>query len=424
MTPQTTLDVDRIQLGDPDFWLLSREEREGAFATLRAERPVAWMKEMDNRLLPAGPGFWSLTKQADILHASRNPEIFCSGKGATGIPDLPPEFLEFFGSMINLDDPKHRRLRALVSSGFTPARLRQAEEQVHRSARLSVNSVIEKGECDFVTDIAATFPLRIICEMMGIPESQYDFVIEMTNLILGGGDPEFVDNIDELIPKLLNAGLQLSELMKELRKDRLANPTDDITSVMAHAEVDGERMSEEDMGSFFILLVTAGNETTRNALTHAIHQLTVNPDQKEIWWDDFEKVTPTAIEEIVRWSSPVIFMRRTATQDTEIRGQRIGAGDKVILWYLAANRDEEVFEDPYRFNVLRSPNEHVGFGGPGPHFCLGANLARREMTVMLEEIRRRMPDIRATAEPDYLLSNFINGIKHLPVKFTPGAVED
>lgn len=420
MTPQAVLNVDDIQLSDADFWRRPRPEREGAFETLRRERPVAWMPELDDRFLPPGPGFWSITKHADILYISRNPEIFCSGKGATNIPDLPPEFLEFFGSMINMDDPRHKRLRGLISSGFTPARLRKAEEQVRRAARLSVDAVIEKGECDFVTEMAAAFPLRIICEMMGIPESQYDFVIEKTNIILGGGDPEFISEPSEVMPTIFQAGVELAELMKDLRRQRLENPTEDITSVLTHAEVDGESLSEEEMGSFFILLVSAGNETTRNALTHGIHQLSVNPDQKEIWWNDFETVTPTAIEEIVRWGSPVIMMRRTARQDTELRGQPIKEGDKCILWYYSANRDEEAFENPYTFDVRRDPNDHVGFGGPGPHYCLGANLARREMTVMFDEIHRRMPDIEATDEPAYLWSNFINGIKHLPVKFTPG----
>lgn len=420
MIPEATLDLDDIQLSDPEFWRLPRVEREGAFATLRAERPVAWMKEIDDRFLPPGPGFWSITKQADILHVSRNPEIFCSGKGATSIPDLPVEFLEFFGSMINMDDPLHKRLRGLVAGGFTPARLKKAEEQVRRAARLSVDAVIERGECDFVTELAASFPLRIICEMMGIPDSQHDFVMEMTNLILGGGDPEFVAEPADLMQKIFGAGMQLAQLMKEMRQQRLKQPTDDITSIMTHAEIDGETMSEEEMGSFFILLVNAGNETTRNALSHGIHQLSVNPDQKEIWWNDFQNVTPLAVEEIVRWGSPVIMMRRTATRDTELRGQNIKAGDKLVLWYLAANRDEEVFENPFEFNVRRSPNDHVGFGGPGPHYCLGANLARREMTVMFDEIHRRIPDIETTAEPKWLWSNFINGIKHLPVRFTAG----
>lgn len=424
MIPQAVIDVDDIRLGDMEFWARPVEEREGAFATLRAERPVAFMEELDDRLFPPGPGFWALTKHKDILHASRNPKIFCSGKGATSIPDMPTEFMEFFGSMINMDDPKHKRIRGLVSNGFTPKRLAKAEDQVRLAARKSLDRVIEQGECDFVTDVAAIFPLTIICQMMGIPESQYDFVIQTTNLILGASDPEFVAEGEDMGEKIFGAGVQLSEMMKEMRADRLKNPTDDLTSILAHATEDGEGFTEQEMGSFFILLVTAGNETTRNAITHGVHQLTVNPEQRADWWNDFEAVTPTAVEEIVRWSSPVIHMRRTATQDTEIGGQPIKEGDKLVLWYLSGNRDEDVFEDPFSFNVRREPNDHVGFGGPGPHFCLGANLARREIAVMFDELHRRVPDIEATAAPDYLWSYFINGIKHLPVRFTPGPVSD
>lgn len=417
MTPQT-VSVDDIQLGDPRFWGWPRDEREAVFATLRAERPVAWQKEIDDRLFPPGPGFWAVTKHADIHAVSRNPEVFCSGKGAVSIPDMPGPFLEYFGSLINTDDPHHKRLRGLVSTGFTPARLRKAEEAVRRAAIRTINDVIEKGEGDFIADIAAPFPIRVICDMVGIPESQHQLVFDMTNIILGGSDPEFISSEKDMGMEIMGAAISLVELMKEMRQERLKNPTDDLTSILAHAEIDGERLTDQELGSFFIILVTAGNETTRTALSHAILALSQYPEQSDLLRADFDAVIPTAVEEIIRWGSPVIHMRRTATCDTEISGQKIAEGDKVVLWYAAANRDEDVFENAQTFDVRRDPNDHVGFGAPGPHYCVGTNLARREITIMLDEIYRRMPDLKVTGEPEYLMSYFINGIKRLPVSWT------
>lgn len=419
MTPQAVIDVDEIQLGDPDFWARPREEREGAFATLRAERPIIWQKEIDDRLLPLGPGFWAVTKHADILEISRNPELFCSGKGATSFGDMPPEFLEFFGSLINTDDPKHKRLRGLISAGFTPGQLRKASDLVRGAAVRTINEMIEKGEGDFIADIAAPFPIRVICELIGIPESQHPFVFDTTNIILGGSDPEFISEDKDMATEIMGAAVALTELMKEMREERLKNPTDDLTSVLVHAEIDGGRLSQQDLSSFFILLAVAGNETTRTALSHGVHVMSQYPDERDLWRNDYDALAPVAIEEIVRWGTPVIFMRRTATRDTEIRGQAIKEGDKLIMWYCSGNRDEEVFDDPHTFNIRRHPNDHVGFGGPGPHYCLGANLARREMEIMFRELFERIPDLEVTGDPKYLLSYFINGIKELPIKWTP-----
>jgi cytochrome P450 len=209
--------------------------------------------------------------------------------------------------------------------------------------------------------------------------------------------------------------------MNDLRAHRLKSPTDDLTSALVHAEIDGEKLSESEMASFFILLVVAGNETTRNAINHGIKALTDHPDQRALWQADFEGIAPTAVEEIVRWASPVIFMRRTTTQPCVLGGQSLDAGEKVVLFYSSGNRDDAVFDEPFRFDLRRTPNEHVGFGGPGPHFCLGANLARREIRVFFRELFERAPDLRVTGEPERLASNFIHGIKHMPCEFTPGA---
>jgi cytochrome P450 len=416
------LSVDEIDLSDPEFWLRPLEERERAFAVLRAENPVPFVKEREipDVPIPTGPGYWSLTRHADVLEASRNPEIYCSGKGATSIADLPPEFNEFFGGLINMDEPRHGHQRRIVSRGFTPRALATLEADVQRRADETIDRVIERGECDFVGDIAAPLPLGIICDMMGIPESQRQMVFEKTNIILGLGDPDFTDNPANIIGIALGAGTELAELMNEMGELRRKTPGDDLTSSLLNADLEDGAMTGAELASFFVLLVAAGNETTRNAISHGMKALCDYPDQRQKWMADFEGLAPTAIEEIVRWATPVIHMRRTCTRDTELGGQAMKEGDKVVLFYSSANRDEKVFADPHQFDLARTPNEHVGFGGPGPHFCLGANLARREIRVMFDRILHRLPDLEITGPPARLQSNFIHGIKRMPCAFTPG----
>jgi methyl-branched lipid omega-hydroxylase len=413
-TPQMTLNVDDIRLGDVLFWQMAPAERDAAFATLRAQRPVSWHEEFEYPGVPKGPGFWSITRYHDLLAASRNPHLFVSGRG-TNIADIPVEMNEFFGSMINMDAPRHTKLRNIVNRGFTPRMVAHTETAVRAKARRIINAVCERGECDFVTDIAAALPLEIICDMMGIAPADYKRIFELTNIILGVGDPEYAMTIEELMA----AGFELSQHAQALGQARIDNPKDDLTSKLMHASVEGEALTAQEFGSFFILLVVAGNETTRNAISHGMKALTDHPDERRKWVADFAGVTPTAVEEIVRWATPVIHFRRTATEDTELGGQRIAAGDKVVLWYNSANRDERMFPEPYKFDVTRTPNEHVAFGGGGPHYCLGANLARREIAIMFEELFRALPDIEICGEPAMLLSAFINGIKRMPCRFTP-----
>ena len=426
MAPTSTAAEGSTWTGRPDlsdisgFWTLPVAERAAAFAGLREQEPVAFYQEPQQAYLPRGAGFWAVTRLDDLLTASRTPALFTSGKGSTSIADFPPEFIEFFGSMIGMDDPRHARLRRIVSRGFTPRRLGALTDDVQRTARTIVDDVIDAGECDAVTAISARLPLKIVCDMMGVPESQYEFVYHRSNIILGAGDPDYVPDADNIVTAILGAGGELAELMRDLGRLRTEKPTDDVTSALVNAEIDGERLTPDELASFFILLVVAGNETTRNAISWGLHLLTENPDQRAAWLADIDGVTPTAVEEIVRWASPVIFMRRTLASDTVLGGQAMSEGDKVVLFYWAANRDPAHFADPDVFDVRRSPNPHVGFGGPGPHFCLGAHLARREMSVMFRELLTRVPDIHATAPPDRLQSMFINGIKRLPVAFTPG----
>jgi len=286
---------------------------------------------------------------------------------------------------------------------------------VQRTASRIVDDALAQGECDAVAAIAARLPLKIVCDMMGVPESQYDFVYAKTNTILGVSDPEYVEETADVLTAVLQAGHALAELMRELGRTREQQPTDDVTSALVNAEIDGERLTPDELASFFILLVVAGNETTRNAISWGLHLLTEHPEQRQIWLADLDGVTPSAVEEIVRWASPVIFMRRTLAVDTVLGGQAMRAGDKVAMFYWAANRDPAHFPAPDAFDVRRTPNHHVGFGGPGPHFCLGAHLARREMTVMFRELLTRAPEVHATAAPRRLQSMFINGIKELPV---------
>jgi cytochrome P450 len=317
--------------------------------------------------------------------------------------------------MINMDAPKHTKLRLIVNRGFTPRQVAKIEASVRQQATEIVDRVAPMGECDFVSEIAAALPLQIICDMMGIPREDTKMIFEYTNVILGVGDPEYVTSMEDL----MGAGMGLFNYGLALAQDRLDNPRDDITSSLMHAEVEDEsgvkhRLTTGELGSFFLLLVVAGNETTRNAISHGMLALTNNPEERARWQADLDAVSPTAVEEIVRWATPVINFRRTASRDTVVGGQEIKAGQKVVMFYNSANRDELQFPDPFRFDVIRQPNEHVGFGAGGPHFCLGANLARREIRVMMEEILQRLPDLEISGPPDYLQSNFIHGIKRMP----------
>jgi cytochrome P450 len=412
-TPSTELGVDEIDLGNIDLWY--RPDVPGMFAKLLAERPISWHTEPAIEGLPPGRGFWSVVRHDDVQHVSRQPEVFLSGKG-TNIPDFPPEVYEFLGSMINMDPPRHTRFRLIVNRGFTPHQVGELEKDVQRRATAIVDAIQDKGECDFVSEVAAALPLQIICDMMGIPESEYQWVFDKTNVVLGASDPEYGGDI----AAAFLAAQELWGFAQELRADRVENPRDDITTQIALAEVEGHSLTPEEFGSFFVLLVVAGNETTRNAISHGMKALTDNPDQKQRWLSDIDGVSASAVEEVIRWATPVVHFRRTcAATDAEVGGQPIKEGDKVVLWYNAANRDPSVFADPYGFDVMRDPNEHVGFGGGGPHFCLGAHLARREIRVMFEELLRRVPDIEVSGEPEYLQSNFIHGIKRMPVSFSP-----
>jgi methyl-branched lipid omega-hydroxylase len=397
------------------FWAQPPAWRHAAYARMRAMSPPPFLDAGESPFGTVERGYYALVRHADVAEASRNPGVFSSAAGATSIFDLPAEFNEYFGSMISMDDPRHARLRRIVSRGFTPKMIKKFEDDVQRAAARVVDGLLDTGPCDFVQEVSARLPLKIICDMIGIGDEHYAMVLRDTNIILSGFDPEFVSgNLAEAQTQILSAGIELGGLVTGLAEERQAHPADDLVSALVTANIDGEQLTPAELASFFILLVVAGNETTRNAISHALVLLSEHPDQRALLLEDLEARMGPAVEEIVRYVSPVIWMRRTLTRDTVMNGNAYAKGDKVLLFYQAANRDESVFADPDRFDITRSPNPHVGFGAAGPHFCLGAHLARREIAAVLRELLARVPGISVAGEPDYLLSSFINGIKHLP----------
>jgi methyl-branched lipid omega-hydroxylase len=414
--------LDDIDLSAEEFWALPLDQRDAAFTVLRRDRPFAFFAEPIVPFIEPGPGYYAVVRHADVEAISSQPKLFCSGQGATSIPDMPPELNEFYGSMISMDDPRHAKIRRIVSKAFTPRMLEALIDSIESIFDGIIDdaqavAAASDGTIDLVRHISAPLPLKVICRMMGIAESDDDLVLEQTNVILSGGDPEFVPDENEALRLVLEAGQALATLMERLAAERLETPTDDLTSALVRTEVDGETLSHQEIASFFILLCVAGNETTRTAISNGVYALHRFPDQRQRWMAD-GSLAKTAVEEIVRWSSPVIWMRRTATQDVELSGQSFKAGDKFLLFYNSANRDEKVFADPFTFDVSRSPNLHYGFGAPGPHFCLGAHLARREIEIAFRRMFERLPDLEVAGEPDRLQSSFINGVKRLPVRLT------
>ena len=415
-------DLTGQTLAEPEFWRQPLADRMAQFAEIREIDPFVPV-EFDNIMTGETEKFFAVTRYDEVVEISRRPKEFCSGKGAVSIPDMPEEALEFFGSFINMDDPRHARQRGIVARSFTPRQLQDVLDSVETICDEVIDGFCERGEADLVDVLSQPFPLLVICDMMGIPRSEFQTVLDATNVILGGGDPEFMGDKDPMTA-IFEAGMQLTQLMNELAEERRQSPTDDLTSKLVHAEVGEDMLAPNEIAPFFILLAVAGNDTTRTAISHGMNLLALNPEQRRIWQDDLEGVTPTAVEEIIRVASPVTFMRRTATGSATVSGHDFVEGDKVVLFYGAANRDPREFDDPETFDVRRDPNPHVGFGGPGPHFCLGAHLARREVSVVFRKLLTRLPDIEVTGPPvplDAMGIPLVGGIKRLPVRFTPTA---
>jgi cytochrome P450 len=406
-------------LDDLDWWTRPVAERDALFARLRAGNPRPFVSELDLAGTPRGSGFWALTRLDDIREVTRRPDDFRSGAGIN-IFDQPPRLKEYRGSIIDMDNPEHSRQRRIVSRGFTPRALDAMRADVARTSREIIGSVAGKGECDFVTEVAALLPLRIVNNMMGIPRSEEKFIFDQTNVIMAASDPEYVsDQTPRGVARAVTAaGERLAEILRELAEDRISEPRDDLITALVAARAE-ENLTPQELASFFILLVGAGNETTRNAIAHGLLALTQFPEQRALWQRNPEVHTSRAIEELVRWASPVLHMRRTVTRDgVRLGDQEFARGDKVVLWYRSANQDEQYFTDPTAFDITREPNPHVTFGSPGPHHCLGANLARLELSVVFRTLFEMLPDVRAVGEPDPLRSNFLHGIKHLRAQFT------
>jgi cholest-4-en-3-one 26-monooxygenase len=381
------------------------------FDRLRREAPVYWHHEKDG-----GPGFWALTKHADVKRCSHDWRTFSSELGATFIPSADEEVLaQLQLTILNMDPPKHERYRRLVSKGFTPHMIRMLVDDIERRATKVVDEVCEKGHIEFVEELAGQVPVQMICEMIGLEKDMWPRMFEISNQLVGGrNDPEY--QTLEGGPEV--AALEVYMLCDQVAADRRAHPRDDIMTALVQAEIDGERLTDAELNLFFVTLIVAGNETTRNLINHSLLALIDHPDQAARLRED-PALWDSAVEEMLRWGSSIHNFRRTATCDTEVRGVPIRQGEKVVLYYASANRDEEVFADPHKFDIGRTPNDHVTFGGGGVHFCLGASLARAEIRATMRQIVERLPDIELAETPTRLRSDFVNGFKKMPVRFTP-----
>jgi len=384
------------------------------FAELRRRAPVYWHEETD------GPGFWAVTKYDDCVNVNRDYEHFSSAKRATLIWDMPEEALEQQKlMMLNMDPPLHTRYRRLVNKGFTPRMVNSLEQKIHETTDAIIDAVIEKGQADFVTDLSAELPLQVIADLLGVPQEDRHNMFDWSNRMIGQEDPEFQSDAsgEEYATA---AAMELYAYASQLYAHKRAAPAEDLMSVLTSVDIEGDKLSELELELFFLLLTVAGNETTRNLMSGAMHAFFQHPDQWQRLVAD-RSLLPGAIEEMLRFVTPVMNFRRQTTGPVEIRGQRIEEDQKVVFFHISANRDEDVFENPDAFDITRSPNPHMAFGGGGPHFCLGANLARMEIRVMFQHLLDRVPDIHLDGEPQRLQSAFINGVKHLPVAFTPAA---
>jgi cholest-4-en-3-one 26-monooxygenase len=367
---------------------------------------------------PGGPGFWVITKHADVIACNRDAASFSSSQELGGVvglegPVASPPGMEAAGSMmLFMDPPDHTRYRKLVNRGFTPRMIGALEKHVRELAAGILDTAVAQGDCDFVVDVAAELPLEVIAELLGVPREDRHKLFDWSNRMIGSEDPEYL--VDQSL--VSEAQVEMFMYAQQLAEQRRAAPQDDIVTTLLEAEVDGDTLSELDFNLFFMLLSVAGNETTRNAIAHGMNAFLEHPEQYERLVADPDGMIGSATEEILRWASPVMYFRRNARQDVVLRDVTIHAGEKISLWYISANRDEEVFADPFAFDIGRDPNPHIAFGGGGPHFCLGAQLARLEIRVLFEELAARVPRIEQLGAPDRLRSNFIGGIKHLPVR--------
>src|ERR1700751_4619785 len=408
---------DAIDLSSRAFWSTTAAERERSFAVLRAERPVSWHPPVEDALMhdPNDRGYWAVTRRADIVTVSRNNEVFLSGKGVI-FENVPEELLEASQSFLAMDPPRHTKLRKLVSAAFTPRQVRRIEDSIQANAKTIVEELRAAGSgADFVDHCAKELPIRTLSDMVGIPDSEREHMAHATHAMVAWPDPAYLDGRNPM-EVLFENQMYVHQVAGALAAERREHPGDDLISSLVNAEVDGDQLTDADVAAFFVLLAVAANDTTRQTTSHALKALTDFPDQRAWLLEDFENRIGGAIEEFIRWATPVMTFRRTAATDFEIRGEAIPAGEKVVMFYSSGNWDTEVFERPERLDLSRSPNPHVGFGGGGVHFCLGAHVARAQLRAIFGELLRQLPDIQA-GEPVYVPGNFIHGIRSMPCTF-------
>jgi cytochrome P450 len=404
-----------IDLADPGFWRLPEPARLAAFARLRQLDAPVFFPERPLAAAGRTRGFHALVHHRDVVAASRRPDVFTSGHGVTTPRPARWARIVLGDSMVNLDDPRHARLRGIVSRAFTARVVARSAEDISRTAVAIVDDVSAHRPHDFVTSVAAPLPLRVICTMMGIPPENWPAVLHHLD------DASEHTAVRSRRIRLPGQGLwdvvRLHRLVGRVARQRRRRPTDDLISALVTADVEGRRLTGRELGSFFSLLLVAGVETTRNAIAHGLRALTTHPEQREILTSDFGRYGDGFVDEVVRYASPIIQFRRTLARDYELNGHQLRAGEDVVLFYASANRDEEVFAHPDTFDITRSPNPHVGFGGGGPHYCLGASLARQEMTVLFRELYTRLPEIRSVEPPELIPSNFDHRVKRLSFTF-------
>jgi cytochrome P450 len=413
----TTRAYDAIDLSSRAFWSTTAADRERAFAVLRAERPVSWHPPVEDALMdePNDPGYWAVTRRADIVTVSRNNDVFLSGKGVI-FENVPEELLEASQSFLAMDPPRHTKLRKLVSAAFTPRQVRRIEDSIQANAKTIVQELRAAGsEADFVDHCAKELPIRTLSDMVGIPETEREHMAHATDAMVSWADSVYLDGRNPM-EVLFENQVYVHQVACALAAERREHPGDDLISSLVNAEVDGDRLTDADVAAFFVLLSVAANDTTRQTTSHAMKALTDFPAERAWLLEDFDNRIGTAVEEFIRWASPVMTFRRTAATDFELGGQSVLAGEKVVMFYPSGNWDTEVFDQPERLDLSRSPNPHVGFGGGGVHFCLGAHVARAQLRAIFGELLDQLPDIQA-ADPTYVPGNFIHGIRSMPCTF-------